>query len=259
MGGGGAFGQPQPPAEPESLHLTYRGATIFESVVERSRRKWELLMPLPSDVLKVTHKGTIASDVWQVSQYFKPASTSPTVPIPAAFGTDVANKVRDMYIALAPYTSPMVTFIGVRLDWYSTGGALAASLDALPTLGSIPGTAAGNHPPQTCIVASLRTAAPGPRYRGRMYLPLLSGTVSTSTGLYPSADASSIATAVKNELAAVAALSSWGAAGWTPIVASQVAGGSYHAITAVKVGNVFDTQRRRRNKIIESYSTVSYP
>jgi hypothetical protein len=29
------------------------------------------------------------------------------------------------------------------------------------------------------------------------------------------------------------------------------------AVTAVRVGDVFDSQRRRRNSIIESYSTVT--
>lgn len=216
-------------------------------------------MPLPDYVLKVTHRGTIATDVWQTASWFEPAGTTPALPIPSAFGVDVANKARDMWIALAPYTSAMVTFTGVRLDWYTSGGFHQASLDAVPTLGSIPGSASGNHPPQTCVVASLRSASPGPKYRGRMYLPLLSGTVSTSNGTFPSADASSIAGAVKAYLAAVAGLTSWGASGWKPVVVSQTPTGTLAALTAVKVGNVFDTQRRRRNKVIETYSTVTYP
>lgn len=216
-------------------------------------------MPVADYTLKVTHKGSIASDVWQTASWFRPSGTTPALPLPSAFATDVANKARDMWIALAPYTSAMVTFIGCRLDWYTAGGFHQASVDVLPTLGSIPGTAAGNHPPQTAIVASLRSASPGPKYRGRMYLPLLSGTVSTTTGLFPSADATSIAGAVKAYLAAVAGLTSWGGAGWVPVVVSQTPTGTRADVTAVKVGNVFDTQRRRRNKLVESYSTVNYP
>lgn len=216
-------------------------------------------MVMPANVLKVTHRGSIATDQWQTAGYFRPSGAAPANPIPSAFGTDVANKARDLWIALAPYTSAMVTFTGVRLDWYGATGSHDASLDAVPTLGSIPGTAAGNHPPQTCVVASVRSAVPGPKFRGRMYLPLLSGTVSTANGTFPTADASSIASALKAYWVAVAALGSWGAAGWTPVVVSQTPVGNQVAATAIKVGNVFDTQRRRRNKVVETYSTVTYP
>lgn len=216
-------------------------------------------MAMPGNVLKVTLKGSIATDVWNSASYWSPTSTPPTLPIPSAFGTAVANAAYTYFAALAPYTSAMVGFSGVRLDWYGSTGSHDASLDATPTSGSASGSAAGNHPPQTAVVASLRSALPGPKGRGRMYLPLLSGTVNTSTGAFPSADATSIATATKNYLAAVSALTSWGGGTWFPVVASRTGTPSTHAVTAVKVGNVFDTQRRRRNKVIEVYSTVTYP
>lgn len=92
-----------------------------------------------------------------------------------------------------------------------------------------------------------------------MYLPLLSGTVNTSTGAFPSADATSIAGYLKSYIAAVAALTTFPGNHWTPVVVSQTGTPATHNLNAIKVGNVFDTQRRRRNKVIETYSTVAYP
>lgn len=216
-------------------------------------------MPMPANILKVTQKGTIATDVWQTACYFRAKSTPPTLPIPAAFGTAIANASRTCFVNLAPYTSAMVSWTGVRLDWYGSGGLLIASLDATATGGSAGGSAAGNHPPQTCVVVSMRSAGTGPTARGRMYWPLLSGTVSTATGTFPSADASSIAGHLRTFLLAVGADTTWSAAGWDPVVVSQTAGGLDRLLTHLKVGNVFDTQRRRRNKVIETYSTVTVP
>jgi len=216
-------------------------------------------MVMPANILRVTHRGTVATDQWQTASYFRPQGAAPSTPIPSAFGTDVANLARTMWSSMAPYTSAMVSFASVHLEWFGSGGTLAAVLDAVPVGGTVGGSAAGNHPPQTAIVVSTRSASPGPAFRGRMYWPLLSGTVATATGLFPSADATSIAGFVRTFMLGMSGISSWGAAGWAPQIVSQTGGGQSVPLTALKVGNAFDTQRRRRNKVVETYSTVTVP
>jgi hypothetical protein len=39
------------------------------------------------------------------------------------------------------------------------------------------------------------------------------------------------------------------------VVASALDGN--HTVSSIRVGNVLDTQRRRRNKVVESYATRS--
>lgn len=216
-------------------------------------------MVMPANILRVTHRGSIATDQWQTASYFRPAGATPAAPIPSGFGTDVANAARACWSSMAPYTNSMVSFASVHLEWYGAGGALDSVMDSVPVGGTVGGSAIGCHPPQTAVVVSTRSNAAGPKWRGRMYWPLLSGTVNSATGLFPSADATSIAGFVRTYLLAVEALSSWGAAGWESVVVSQAGAGGAIPLTHLKVGNAFDTQRRRRNKVVETYSTVTVP
>jgi len=42
-------------------------------------------------------------------------------------------------------------------------------------------------------------------------------------------------------------------------IMSKVGSGTTKAVTAIKVGNVVDTQRRRRSSLVESYFSQVYP
>lgn len=103
-------------------------------------------------------------------------------------------------------------------------------------------------PPQTALVVSLKTAIRTRAGRGRMYLPPF-GTDQIDAGRVPAATV----TAVKN--AAAALVNDLQATGYTPVI--------YHrgphttdVINQVIVGDVYDTQRRRRNKLVEARSSV---
>lgn len=117
--------------------------------------------------------------------------------------------------------------------------------------------------PQDCIVISLRTSTPGARGRGRMYWPGVGATLSNQFQLTQplpadmAADAkiwlNAIGTQMNNSyIAAASALR----------VALAVRSPTDHVCRDVKqiqVGSVLDTQRRRRDALKETYSTVAYP
>jgi hypothetical protein len=128
---------------------------------------------------------------------------------------------------------------------------------------AVVGTGTLSKTPQDALVLSLRTATPGPRGRGRMYWPALAAVLSTTfqvTTPTPAAAAAgakvwmqSINTAMDGVyISQSSALR----------VALSVRSAASHAcrnVTAIQVGSVLDTQRRRRDILPETYANVNYP
>lgn len=114
------------------------------------------------------------------------------------------------------------------------------------------GTAEGAMlPPQCAIVVSHLTLGAGSRNRGRAYLPAVAASGLTTAGR--------ITSTVRGELLTAYAgwLTSLDAAGSQPIVLSEVGGGAVSFITSVRIGDVIDTQRRRRGSLAESYASAT--
>jgi len=104
-------------------------------------------------------------------------------------------------------------------------------------------------PPQVAVCVSLRTALPTRAGRGRFFLPAPIVTVS-SAGRIGSTPRGQILAAAEGMLQSLSD------SGYPAVV--------YHrndltttSVTTVKVGDVFDTIRRRRDKLIESYVSAA--
>ncbi len=115
-------------------------------------------------------------------------------------------------------------------------------------------------PLQASIVCSHRTAQIGRRGRGRMFLPPSPTSVMSTAG----SSASKIGgTQIAAALAAQVALledcqistASEGFGCYPAIIGSPWA--AYGLISTVQVGNYVDTQRRRRNNLVETYSSTA--
>ena len=122
----------------------------------------------------------------------------------------------------------------------------------------IDGTGSGQMlPPQNSIVLSYRTQQVGRRGRGRGFQP-----APMATGLAGSNNptiASGTVTTVANAAAALMAALTTTSDGTSPAVRPIVTGSpwvNYAAITQVRVGNIMDTQRRRRNALVETVTSV---
>ena len=115
---------------------------------------------------------------------------------------------------------------------------------------SLVGTAAGESlPPQLSIVVSLRTALATRAGRGRIYLPPFA-TGSVTAARLTGAQLNVVRDAAKGML--------------DSLITSTYLPCIYHRstklfdlITTIDVGDVFDTQRRRRNKLIETRASVT--
>lgn len=113
---------------------------------------------------------------------------------------------------------------------------------------SLPGTSTAEMLPFQCATAvSLRTIFATRSGRGRFFLPPVSVAAIASGRLLTTAT-NTLADGVE------ALMLSMQTGGATPVVYSRVARAAV-TINAIDVGNVIDTQRRRRNKLIEARET----
>lgn len=109
-------------------------------------------------------------------------------------------------------------------------------------------------PPQNSVAVSHRTLQVGPRGRGRMFLP--SGTTSLLSGARIQSSERDAIVAAQVALLEGVAFESGGPGG--PVIRPIVTGSpwtDYAVINRVQVGDVMDSQRRRRNALTETYTT----
>lgn len=114
------------------------------------------------------------------------------------------------------------------------------------------GSGTCNRPPQCAASVSLLTAFAGQSYRGRFYLPWLGGTMD------PATLKSSVPLNAPTQLAAL--LNALGAASpGTVDLEPHVYSPTLDVLTPVstlRIGDVVDTQRRRRDDLVETYYTA---
>lgn len=118
---------------------------------------------------------------------------------------------------------------------------------------SIDGVAAGvAMPADVALVISLRTAISNRRGRGRFYLP-------QPAVINLTADGRVIADLIADLGASLAAAwASYNTANDRPVIYSR-SGRSIQNITSFNVGDLFDTQRRRENKLLEARTVTAMP
>lgn len=139
----------------------------------------------------------------------------------------------------------------VKLLYYPAFSGLA-SLVAESAGAGILGTTPAVHPPQICVVASLRSNLAGRSFRGRQYWPYRGSGVSSagSTAGGGQTIVALAAQALKNDVVAACTASSIGAAWgvYSPKLSLMT------PIVDVLVGSQCDTQRRRNVNRDETYA-----
>lgn len=118
-------------------------------------------------------------------------------------------------------------------------------------------------PPNNTVVASLRTNQIGRRGRGRMYGPpspaAISGT-GADAGVITAAARGSLLTAYKTLLEALAVTTTEPTGSSVRPIIIGAPYSDYAVITSLRIGNIVDTQQRRRRQLTETYSsdTIDY-
>lgn len=117
--------------------------------------------------------------------------------------------------------------------------------------------------PQDALVVSLRTTTPGARGRGRIYWPALGATLNTDFALTaPTSAAVALASAELFDLVGDQINAEWAANSipvTTELAVRSVTDHVSRQVVRLQVGNRLDTQRRRRDLLIENYAVQAYP
>lgn len=212
-----------------------------------------------ADLLRVSLQGINPnSEKWSVS---------PVYSIGGDFGAPVSpSQINAIALAISNVSvpggilamhAPATRHTDVRVEARLKTGALEV-LGAATRAAPASGTSSSIHPPQTSIVASLRTDLPGPRGRGRLYFPATGVALDTDTFRPTGVLIPNFAAGVKTYLAAIETAIETVVAGATLCVWSRT-GSALTPVRSIQAGDVLDTQRRRRDTLVETYSAVTWP
>lgn len=168
----------------------------------------------------------------------------------APFWSNVSNGANQYY-----------RFTGVKVSHVSTDGTSDSGLTrfyTFPTAIAGPANFSTPHPQLSVAVTLATLKARGKGSKGRMFLPGLTASID-GTGKLATAQCTQIANGFKTFLDAVNA--STAVPGFVHLMSAEKAGVPYSApqqnrVASVRVGNVVDTQRRRRNQLVEQYQSA---
>lgn len=207
---------------------------------------------------RITLKGTcFTSEVWSTSFNMSdltvgPGGSAVTDYTDLSVLADLIHDLADTMFSAAPFSELLSLdgrFDNVRVEAVVNNEVVqvAESLGAPRT-----GLQQSNKTPQDALVVSLLTGRPGRSYRGRMYLPAWRASIN-ATGHVSTPTGGNVAAALATFLGGTGlAMSGYGT--FVPVIHSR-AKNEVTEVTTLRVGNVLDTQRRRRDAISEVYTT----
>lgn len=157
---------------------------------------------------------------------------------------------------LRGYLSNQAGIEGVRVEYRDAANQLAQAAEFIFTT-RLPGNGVPNKPYQCSVVASLRTGRPGRSFRGRLYWPCLSGSLSTATMRLLPDDTGVFATNMAELLDAMRTSSPLEHDLMSVVVSLTT--DTYTGINEIQVGDIIDTQRRRRDSLLEGIVSRPFP
>ena len=212
-------------------------------------------------VIRCTAFGTCFGGDEQWSTGFYMGSTSGDVGNPTQASADaLQTHWKTFFQATGTSVSNAYKTEGVRVTLYNTNGQMDPALNfySYPTVAFSGANVGAPLPAQTALVASLQAVPDrGLGSKGRMFLPGINHQLATD-GRISSTNVTSVLTAFKTFINAVngdIALfgavinASKGGTGLNPLPPVN------RLVENVLIGNVYDTQRRRRNTLTETYQT----
>jgi hypothetical protein len=207
-----------------------------------TRRFWGYREAVTTFRHRVTGPGS-AGDIWVTTMHSSSANTLASVH--TAWTTFVNSFLSGTLNAMWNTHMSATETITDQLDPV-TGKNVAQSISSISQTGTGVG---GSVSPRNCIVIGLRTTLPTRAGRGRMYWPSPDDSHYLTTGLFVSADVTTIDTGFATALTTFKATSQ-------PVVYHR-ATKTFDSVVNSATSNVPGTQRRRTNKVTPTYATHS--
>lgn len=212
-------------------------------------------------ITRVTLSGTMFGGVeeWSTGFFLGEENADATEPTQAA-----ADQIRDAWATFFTaggslvsnnYAFTQVKMASIGSDGHTISSSVKYSYPGSAVVGS---TASNTHPPQCAVVVTLLSDRPrGKASKGRMYLPGFSGNI-MDNGKIDSPDVNSIAENLKTFFDSMTNDADIPdelilAAKWSGPLNVIPAQNDY--VETIRVGDVVDTQRRRRNGLAEVYTS----
>lgn len=203
-------------------------------------------------VFRLDFGGPLYSDIWQCTLHME-GTGMPTA------DAALDDLVKDLSTWMAASNSASSAALGWvkfnEIDPVSRRYKSATETHERILTTPVKGRVEGNGMPQQTLCISLLTGAKrGLASRGRFYPPATIASLGPDGTVNPNA-VQATATAART---LITNLNNWPGTD-TPLGGQVVVlggNGTTRPVTAVSVGNVMDTQRRRRNKLRESYTTL---
>lgn len=212
-----------------------------------------------AQILRVSIRGGAPNgEVWSVNPCWEingsaGEDVSPAEALTIATAIDAVT----MPTAVLQGWAAATTLTGCRVEARTLNGGLETQAEHVRAV-AVPGTSSVILPGVSSVVLSLRTPGVGPSARGRLYWPLTGESLATATFRIGGSRVTAILGGLKTYLSGVEAaikvtLPEANLTVWSRKTAN------FHNVTNIQMGDVVDTQRRRRDTLIEAYQSLSYP
>lgn len=212
-----------------------------------------------SQLMRVSILGTMPNgEVWSVNPVYR-LGTGLDVPVSQENAQAIATAIaaRTVPAGLTALMSTSTFVSGARVEARLADGTLQTLAEA-PKATPTPGTGTTTHPFQTALVISLKSTATGARGRGRLYWPATAAQLTGTTLRLATAVQTAALSAAKSYLTNIETDIETTLGGSSLAVWSRTYS-SLSAVASMSVGDVLDTQRRRRDQLIESVLSGPYP
>lgn len=210
-----------------------------------------------ADLIKVSILGSMpGSEVWSVNPVFA-LTTGSVVSTPECAAIAAAVNAVTVPTGLRNVMTANTQVIGARAEARTVGGTLEAIAEAnrvTPVFGS-GGSAL---PYQSALVATLQTLTAGGRGRGRLYWPATGASLDLTTLRLDSSLHSGFLSAMVTYLTAVEAAVDGAIDETVSLAVWSRTANALPQVTSIRVGNIIDTQRRRRDALSETYLSSAF-
>lgn len=214
-------------------------------------------MVFPRHVVKVSILGDCYNQGEEWSTGFWLAQLSGNSVLPGDCAQQVATHWETFFKNAGTSVSNKYRTVSIKANLFGLDGKQITNptqeyFYPIPIVGA---NAATPLPPQLTLVASLRNEVPrGDATHGRMYLPGINAAVDADARV-SAVVAGNIGTNMKTLIDGVNGMTN--GAGLRVVLASAKGAGTIRQVSKVMIGNLYDTQRRRRNGLTEGYTTHS--